>query len=399
MVTFTSPSVARSLSRIFSPRVNRRRILYVQYTNPGCYPPLCHSSRILAGAGWDVIFLGTESYGSSNMMSLPSDPRIRFEKMSAPPIGGLLKLHYFWFCVRVLWKTLLLRPAWLYASDILSCPPALAASLLTGARIILHEHDSPSRQGTILNLLFWVRTWLARRACLNVLPNTPRAHAFREETQAKAVKVVWNCPLIQEIPTPKPSASGLFVLYYHGNISPELCPLALITSLQLLPEAIVLRIVGYETMGQTGYIKKFKQTAASIGVAHRIFVAPPTSRHNLLLICQEGDVGLALFPEPTGPANSYAGASNKVFDYLCCGLPVLVSNHREWNFLHGAGLALRCTPADPESIAAAVLQFYNHREETRSMGRRGREKVLRHWNYEVQFEPILRLLEGDREAS
>ena len=135
------------------------------------------------------------------------------------------------------------------------------------------------------------------------------------------------------------------------------------------------------------------ETAASLGIAHRVFVAPPVSRSELLELCREGDVGLALFPEPTGgPANSYAGASNKVFDYLCCGMPVLIPNYVEWNFLRRAGLALACEPSAPESIAAAVLWFYNHREEARSMGERGRQKILQDWNYEAQFEPVLRCL-------
>ena len=35
-----------------------RRILYIQYTNPAGYPPLEHSSRLLAARGWVVVFLG-----------------------------------------------------------------------------------------------------------------------------------------------------------------------------------------------------------------------------------------------------------------------------------------------------------------------------------------------------
>ena len=40
------------------------RILYVQYTNPAGYPPLEHSSRMLADAGWEVLFLGTGALGA-----------------------------------------------------------------------------------------------------------------------------------------------------------------------------------------------------------------------------------------------------------------------------------------------------------------------------------------------
>src|SRR5215469_9701456 len=106
--------------------LNPRRVLYIQYTNPGCYPPLQHSSRILADAGWDVSFFGTESFGSSRALSVSPHPRIRITKLSFPS-PGVLKLHYLWFCLRVVWRVISWQPAWLYASDILSCPPALLA--------------------------------------------------------------------------------------------------------------------------------------------------------------------------------------------------------------------------------------------------------------------------------
>jgi glycosyltransferase involved in cell wall biosynthesis len=164
--------------------------------------------------------------------------------------------------------------------------------------------------------------------------------------------------------------------------------------LELLPEPIVLRIVGYETVGSVGYIEQITDTAASLGIAHRVSFAAPVPRSELLGLCREADVGLAFFPTPTGPADSYAGASNKVFDYLCCGVPVLISDHVEWNFLRDAGVALACEQSDPNSIAASVLWFYNHREETSSMGERGRQRILDNWNYETQFEPVFLALEA-----
>jgi glycosyltransferase involved in cell wall biosynthesis len=387
-----------SKARFTERRLNLQRILYAQYTNPGCYPPLHHSSRILANAGWDVLFLGTESFGSSKVLSLPNDPRIRLEKL--PPKGSLPRLHYMWFCILILWKTFWWRPAWLYASDLLSCPPALLVSLLTRTRIILHEHDYPYRKQNVLSsLLLWTRTQLARRASMNVLPNARRADAFRAHTHAKVVQVVWNCPLKKEMPPPKACGiGGKFVLHYHGNISATLLPLSMIRSMALLPEGIVLRVVGYETVGSVGYIKQIMDTAASLDITHRVSFAPPIPRSELLPLCQKADVGLAFFPKPTGPMDSYAGASNKVFDYLCCGLPVLLPDHVEWKFLCDAGFALACEQSAPERIAAAVLWFYNHGRETKSMGERGRQKILEDWNYERQFEPVFRILGGCGDA-
>ena len=132
-----------NLSRLLERRPNWQRIFYIQFTNPGCYPPLHHSSRISGKRGLGrSVFWNRERLGSSNILKLPPDRRIRL-KIFSYPARGLLKLYYLWFCVRVLWKTIWWRPAWLYASDVLSYPAALLASQLTGTRVILHEHDSP----------------------------------------------------------------------------------------------------------------------------------------------------------------------------------------------------------------------------------------------------------------
>ena len=51
------------------------RILYMQYEDPAAYPPLEHSSQILAERGWDVAFVGAEIV-SDGALRLPNHPRI-----------------------------------------------------------------------------------------------------------------------------------------------------------------------------------------------------------------------------------------------------------------------------------------------------------------------------------
>ncbi|MBV9744651.1 MAG: glycosyltransferase [Acidobacteriia bacterium] len=371
-----------------------RRILYVQYTNPGCYPPLLHSARILADAGWDVHFLGTQSFGDSRLVRVESGPRIRVTQLSFSAESLVPGLHYLWFCLRVLFRALWWRPAWIYASDSFSSPPTLLASLLFRCGVIFHEHDTPVNKNTQFSrFLFWTRRRLARRANLNILPNQARAEAFERDTQASRVQVVWNCPSIKEV-APLENRDS-FVLYYHGNISPNLVPLSAVEALKTLPEDVVLRILGYETQGSVGYSQQIMERAAVLGVAHRLQILPAVGRAELVTLCRKGDVGLAFFPEPTTPRNSYAGASNKVFDYLCCGLPIIISDNPEWNrFFAGTDVTVACDPADPNSISQTVLWFYRHRAELRSMGQEGRRKILAEWNYEKQFAPVLDILQG-----
>ena len=94
------------------------------------------------------------------------------------------------------------------------------------------------------------------------------------------------------------------------------------------------------------------------------------------------------------------GASNKAFDYLACGLPVIVSNLTDWRTMYvDTGVGLACDPDDPASIAAAVQWFLDHPDQMRAMGERGRRRILENWNYETQFAPVLSRLGGREDIS
>ena len=120
-----------------------KKVLYLQYTNPGAYPPLEHSSRILAEAGWEVIFLGTGARGAGNL-EFPKHPRIKVIRWPFVEGGLLQKAHYLAFGIWCLLFAVIWRPDWIYASDPLICPIALAIKKIMGVKMVYHEHDSPS---------------------------------------------------------------------------------------------------------------------------------------------------------------------------------------------------------------------------------------------------------------
>ena len=84
------------------------------------------------------------------------------------------------------------------------------------------------------------------------------------------------------------------------------------------------------------------------------------------------------------------GASNKPFDYLACGLPLLVSDLPDWREMFVApGYARACDPSDAENVAAALRWFVENPGAARAMGERGRQRIAADWNYERQFAPVL----------
>lgn len=391
-----------------------KRVLYLQYTNPAGYPPLEHSARILADAGWQVRFLGTGAYGGANALRFPPHPRITVRQWRFCPPGGRQKLQYFAFGLWALGTVLGWRPRWVYASDLLACPFGLVLSFLPGVKVLYHEHDSPSEESRKQNaegenlsafrlsafqrFLLWTRRRLARRAAVCVLPNEMMVAAYRQTTERrKPIARVWNCPARGEAEqSTHAQAQTSLRLWYHGSINTQRMPPTVLHAMANLTFRTQLAFAGYETIGRTHYVAEFLAEAERLGVRSHIAYLGPLPRSRLLLECQHSNIGIS-FVTMGGKGLSQVclpGGSNKPFDYLACGLALLVSDRPDWRRMFvEPGYGLACNPEDPESIAAALRWFAEHPEETRAMGERGRQRILNEWNYETQFAPVLAAME------
>jgi len=376
-----------------------RRILYIQYTNPAGYPPLEHSSRILADAGWQVLFLGTRAQGSA-ALRFPPHPNIRVRYLNFCPAGWRQKLHYLFFCLWVLGWVMIWRPRWIYASDPLICPVALALSFAPWLRVLYHEHDSPdgSPARGFQRLVTWTRKQLASCGECCVLPNEGRLERFKVETGTRQKAFcVWNCPSAKEVAPKRARANGTFWLLYHGSIVPDRLPLAVVDALAHLPGNVKLRVIGYETVGSAGYVGELQKRARQLGVDRRLEVVEAMPRFDLMEWCRRSDAGLALLPVRTTDVNQHCmtGASNKAFDYLACGLPLVVSDLPDWRTAYvEPGYGLACDPSDADSIAGVIRSLLDDPELARSMGEKGRLRILKEWNYEACFQPVLRRLQA-----
>ncbi|MDP9171221.1 MAG: glycosyltransferase [Acidobacteriota bacterium] len=378
------------------------RALYIQYTNPAGYPPLQHSSRILADAGWQVLFLGTGAAGS-NVLAFPDHPNITVHRMKFCSAGWKQKLHFLTYCAWALWTALTWRPKWVYASDPLSCPAAFLLSWIPGIQVLYHEHDAPGGDPAgsgFLRFIAGVRRSVAQRAALCVLPNAKRLERFQRECGPLESSVcVWNCPALTEaIREPRLPVADTVWLLYHGSIVPERLPPTILDALALLPSFVKLRVAGYETVGSRGYVAELRRRAEASGLVARVeFLSTIPQRADLLRATAQSDIGLALMPMNTSDFNceTMTGASNKAFDYLACGLALVVSNLPDWREMFiDEGYAAGCDPQEPGSIAAAIGSLIEDLPHMRATGESGRQKILKAWNYESVFQPVFERFSG-----
>jgi glycosyltransferase involved in cell wall biosynthesis len=381
-----------------------RRIVYVQYTNPAVYPPLEHSSHLLAANGWQVLFLGIRKSGEGNLRLAPH-PSITVRNLPAAGARWCQWTHYLWFTAWVVAWVIRWRPRWVYASDALACPVVALLSFLPGVAVAYHEHDSPlpSIQTRYDRFKIWARRVVAERAQIRILPNQRRLAQFSRATVDRRPTVcVWNCPRREEIGPPRPPhTGGQLSLLYHGSIVPSRLPMHVLDALRGLP--VTLRIIGYETVGHIGYTRELRRHAERLGVSEQVQILCGMPRFELIKVTREADVGLAFVPRVTDDVNLQwmPGASNKPFDYLAGGMAVLVSDLPEWRQMYvDPAYGLACQAEDPSSVAEALRWFVEHPKEMRAMGERGRQRIAADWNYETQFAPVLeKLTMGAREVA
>ena len=107
------------------------RIVYLQYTNPASYPPLEHSSEILAKQGCEILFLGGPSDGSKTL-TLSRHPAIRVRQLPAFGQRLMQALNYIVYLGWTLATCIIWRPRWIYASDHWACMPSFLIQKITG---------------------------------------------------------------------------------------------------------------------------------------------------------------------------------------------------------------------------------------------------------------------------
>lgn len=369
-----------------------KRILYFQYQNLGSLPPTINSVEMFSRSGWEVSMVGAEFTGSEALGIKPSGAT-RTVCVRANHTGIHQKLAYLAFSLRALIEILVFRPSLVYASDWMTCPVALILSLL-GMQVIYHEHDAPVAPQGWKRLSAHARVLMARRATLCIAPNEGRGRVLTQDTGRQNVAIAWNCPAQHEVKgARKPRADGRMVIHYHGHLSADRLPFTLLHALTTLSEAVSLRVTGFETVGTLGYVEQFRRLAASLNLGNRVEICGGIPlREALFDQCASADIGFACMPaiSPNINFSTMVGASNKVFDYMACGLPVLVSDLPDWRAAfvdNGYGLA--CDPTDAASVASALRWFLSHPDEAYAMGERGRQRILSDWNYETQFQPVM----------
>lgn len=370
------------------------RVLFVQVTEAGGYPPIINAAHLMAAAGWQVLVLNAPIAGHD--VPFPADSVLMLKNMPARPSHIVRKRDYARYLLATARVAASFRPGVVYASDPLGALPGLVASRISHANLVYHEHDSPN-PGSLDSRVMRLRAKAARAACAVIFPNESRARMAQEQTgfRDEQLRVVWNLPRLAELPRLDPARHNDSTFYYHGTITPKLLPEGIVDALASGSTRMRLRILGYEAPDALGYAEHLVARGKRDG-GNFVEYLGTCPREGLIAKAAQSAVGLALFPKHSNDVNLrfLPGASNKVFDYMAAGLALLLPDTGDWQREFVVpGFGLSCDPENVASIASQLQCFANNAGQRRRMGEKARSKIENDWNYDAAFAPVLHLLE------
>ncbi len=359
--------------------------------------------RSLTRAGHDVKLIGCA-------YELPSTRRRRADEIDVVevPLGsrsGSISVRERATTLVRLWAEVLRTDARVYHShNIHVGPAAWLASRLRRGRLVYDAHElyGEDTGSDIVNRLlrrasFELERFMVKRSDAVITTNPSRAAILSRRHGRESVHVLANVPaLVEHVEALDPGYPEAPVLLYQGGIYPFGRAFAeTIRALRLLDD-VHLVIIGF---GREGHLELVTQWAREAGVGERVHLLPPRPFDELVRTAAAADVGIV----PIKPINlgSQTGDTNKLFEYLMAGLPVVASDLPEIRAVVTAGdppVGELFDPDSPESIAAAVRRILDHPERRDGSRREARRLAVERFNWSAEEAKLLPLYDEVRKG-
>lgn len=385
----------------------REKIVIIQYANPDGYPPTINGIKLLSDL-YDVIVICR----NLPVKKVTYPESVRFYRCGRLYLGGR---NVFWrklnnafdfvcFILKAYWVTCFSKTKVVYAYDPFGFIAGfIAAKFLQKKKLIYHNHDylplTQARGG------YWFLKKIELLFCkgteLFIFPDKDRCVLFKKETkESYPYFIVMNTPLRQENVPAKRLRDYLTekfslnkeaqIVLYQGNIGPGHGIEAIIQSVPLWIDRAVMVFLGRVTASR---YEKFHTMIEAAGLDKRIFFLGEIACDSILSLTADADVGLNLYDSPNFNHCTLATSSNKTFEYMSVGLPFLLSKCPSTEtFFPGKKYICLVNPRDAAAVASAVNYWLTHEEERLEAGRWAREDHLNIFNYEAQFEPVIRFI-------
>jgi len=217
-----------------------------------------------------------------------------------------------------------------------------------------------------------------------IVPATPKIAARFHENKTKMIQ---NFPIVTEVSltAPIPYEKRPFAFAYPGYISKYRGIHEVVQALHLIKDIEGIRLDLAGEFSPPILVEELRALPGWELVTYHGWI----SRERLSHLLGSARAGLVLHhPIP----NEIDAQPIKLYEYMSAGLPILASDFPLLKqIIEGERCGLLVDPLDPEAIAAAMRWIIDHPVEAEAMGQRGRQAVLRVYNWDKEAAKLIDL--------
>jgi glycosyltransferase involved in cell wall biosynthesis len=191
---------------------------------------------------------------------------------------------------------------------------------------------------------------------------------------------VYNVPPLTTVATRKACSRGPFRLYWRNSVVGlgERGLEDVLRALPLLPESIELHLQGRSGLDGGRAVRAL---ISNLNLVNRVYFHAPHEPHEAVVAAANYSVGLCL--ERKVNRNHEFTVSNKIFDYLMAGLPVVASNVAGLRrVIARSGGGILYEPGSVTDLAAKIAYLHSNPTVVDAMSKRGQQFAIAEGNWE-----------------
>ena len=302
-------------------------------------------------------------------------------------------IKYIEFIFKAFTKGCKLKPSVVHCHDLPTLIIGYCVGRILKVTIVYDSHELYYDRNfplIIYKAWYYIEKFLIKRIDYLIVENDSRGKVMQNRYNIQDSISIRNCQYLNLLKNNKFLREKLGlndknkIIIYQGVVSKERGLEIAIQMMQYLPQYYVLVIVGF---GEYNVILNEKLAKLSIS---NIFLLGGVSLNELPKYTSSADIGVSFIQNVN--LNHYYALSNKIFEYLSAGLPVVFSDFPEMKKIiidNEVGFVVDET--NPKEAALAVKKILSNPSLYKTMSYNAKNIVKNRFNWEFESQKLLEL--------
>lgn len=324
--------------------------------------------------------------GGESQQSAPVKPSLKLLVLRAVSRG--------WTHLALLFKMLEYRATVVHSHDVNTLPTAWLAAKLSRARLVYDAHEiSTSREGykSLRKVVGFVEKQLMPSANGTITTTDARAKYFARAYGVERPLVLQNRPRLIESPPSNRIREELGlvepwpIVLYQGGLQQGRGLEKLVRTAQHVPDCYFVLIGGGRLT------QPLTQLAQELNLQHKVHFIPTVALAELPSYTASADMGVQ--PIENTCLNHYTTDSNKLFEYVIAGLPVIATDFPEIRrIVRSNDIGLLVPANNEQALSRTIIQLLED-PALRARFASNARKTAQNLNWESQEKCLVDLYE------